>query len=378
VSVSMAFRVPVEDIGRHAEDVDREARFPTEAIAALRQAGLLGLGIPDTYGGPGGGPGEIVEAIREVSGACGSTGMVYTMHLVAAQTLLAGTDGDGPAADALREIAAGRHLSTLAYSERATRSHFWAQASRAELTGDGVRITADKSWVTAASHADSYVVATGAPGETSPTSTELYLVPADSDGIEVAGGFDGLGMRGNDSSAVRLTDVHVSEGRRLGEPGSGFELMLSATLPWFVLGCAACCVGLAGGALATACRHVSEARLEHLGTSLAEVPAVRTRLAAAQIDLMQAQALLDQTARQVEEDDPAAQLGVLALKAAAAEMAIRVTDEAMRACGGAAYSRHLPLERSFRDARAATIMAPTTDILRDLLGKAITGQELFD
>jgi alkylation response protein AidB-like acyl-CoA dehydrogenase len=105
---------------------------------------------------------------------------------------------------------------------------------------------------------------------------------------------------------------------------------------------------------------------------------VRTRLATAQIDLMQARALLDQTARQIDEGAPGAQLGVLALKAAAAEMAIRVTDEAMRACGGAAYSRHLPLERSFRDARAATIMAPTTDVLRDLLGRAITGQELFD
>ena len=104
---------------------------------------------------------------------------------------------------------------------------------------------------------------------------------------------------------------------------------------------------------------------------------MRARLASAQIDLMQTEALLHQTARQIDEGDPGAQLGVLALKAAAAEMAIRVTDEAMRACGGAAYSRQLPLERSFRDARAATIMAPTTDILRDLLGKAITGQELF-
>lgn len=377
MSVTMAFRVPVEDIGRHAEEVDREARFPREAIAALREAGLLGLGIPDTYGGPGGGPPDIVRAIRETAAACASTGMVLTMHLIAAQTLLAGTDGEGPKADALRDVAAGRHLSTLAYSEQATRSHFWAQASRAELTGDGVRITADKTWVTAASHADSYVVATGAPGEHSPTATELYLLPSDASGIEVQSAFDGLGMRGNDSAAVSLRDVHVSDGRRLGDAGSGFQLMLTATLPWFVLGCAACCVGLAESALATACRHIAEARLEHLGTSLAEVPAVRARLATAQVDLMQAQALLDQTAHQIEDGDPAAQLGVLALKAAAAEMAIRVTDEAMRACGGAAYSRHLPIERSFRDARAATIMAPTTDILRDLLGRAITGQELF-
>ena len=69
---------------------------------------------------------------------------------------------------------------------------------------------------------------------------------------------------------------------------------------------------------------------------------------------------------------------MLALKAAAAEMAIAVTDETMRVCGGAAFSRQLPLERLFRDARAATVMAPTSDVLRDLLGRALTGMPLFD
>jgi alkylation response protein AidB-like acyl-CoA dehydrogenase len=93
---------------------------------------------------------------------------------------------------------------------------------------------------------------------------------------------------------------------------------------------------------------------------------------------MQARALLYEVAGQVAAGDPAAQLGVLALKAAAAEMAIAVTDETMRVCGGAAFSRHLPLERLFRDARAATVMAPTSDVLRDLMGRALTGQPLFD
>ena len=80
---------------------------------------------------------------------------------------------------------------------------------------------------------------------------------------------------------------------------------------------------------------------------------------------------------QLEVGAPEAQLGVLALKAAAAETAIEVTDAAMRVCGGAAYSRHLPLERLFRDARAASVMAPTTDLLLDFLGKSLTGRPLF-
>lgn len=371
--------VPADQIAATAGEVDREARFPTESIAALRTAGLLGIGVPDIYDGPGGDPTDIVAAVEAVSAACASTGMVFTMHLVAAQTLLAGTDGpsDEVKADVLRAIAAGEHLSTLSYSERGSRSHFWAQVSRAIPDGDGVTITADKSWVTSAGHADSYVTATGAPGSEDPMSTELYLLDAKDPGIEVLGPFDGLGMRGNASSPVALRGVAVSQQRRLGGPASGFGLMMSATLPWFVLCSAATSVGIAGAAIAAAAAHIAGARFQHLGTSLADVPGVRARLAEAKIRHMQARALLYQVAGQVAGADPAAQLGVLALKAAAAEMAIEVTDEVMRACGGAAFSRQLGLERQFRDARAASVMAPTTDVLRDLLGKALTGQELF-
>jgi alkylation response protein AidB-like acyl-CoA dehydrogenase len=371
--------VPVDLIRDHAPAVDREARFPREAMGALREAGLLALGIPEAYGGPGGTATEVVAAVEQVATACASAAMVYTMHLVAAQTLLAGTTGpgDGIKAATLREIAAGTHLSTLAYSERGSRSHFWAQVSRATVDGDAVRIEANKSWVTSAGEADSYLTATGAVGMTGPLETELYLVDARSPGIDILGPFDGLGMRGNASSPVAYRGVRVEAARRLGEPGSGFNLMLSATLPWFVLCGAATSVGIAAAAIAAGTEHISGARFQHLGSSLAEIPGVRARLAEAKIRHLQARALLYEVAHQVEAGAPEAQLGVLALKAAAAEMAIDVTDELMRACGGAAFSRHLGIERNFRDARASSVMAPTTDVLRDFIGRALTGLELF-
>ena len=371
--------VPADVIRDHAAAVDREARFPQESVTALREAGLLGLGIPDAYGGPGGTASDMVAAVEEVAVACASTAMVYTMHLVAAQTLLAGTAGPdgGVKAETLRGMAAGSHLSTLAYSERGSRSHFWAQVSRAAADDDAVRIEADKSWVTSAGHADSYITATGAVGMSGPLETELYLVDARSPGIDVLGSFDGLGMRGNASSPVAYRGVRVDADRRLGEAGSGFGLMLSATLPWFVLCGAATSVGIAAAAIAAGTEHISGARLQHLGSSLAEIPGVRARLAEAKIRHLQARALLYEVAHHVETGAPEAQLGVLALKAAAAEMAIDVTDEVMRACGGAAFSKHLGIERNFRDARASSVMAPTTDLVRDFIGRALTGLELF-
>lgn len=364
-------------IAAHSDSVDRESRFPGEAVAGLAERGLLGLGVPPELGGPGGGPAEIVAAVERIARGCSSTAMVYVMHAIATQTLLAGAAEGGANRDVLREIAAGRHLTTLAFSEQATRSHFWAQASRARNDGDHVVVHAHKSWVTSAGHADSYVTATGAPGSNDPLVTELYLIPASTPGITVGGPFDGLGLCGNASSAIDFAGVQADVTRRLGAPASGMALMMEATLPWFVLGCAACCVGLAGAAIEMAAAHVAGARIEHLDTTLSGIAVNRARLAEAKIRHMQSRALLYEVAGQVAAGDPNAQLGVLALKAAAAEMAIAVTDETMRVCGGAAFSRQLPLERLFRDARAATVMAPTSDVLRDLLGKALTGQPLF-
>jgi alkylation response protein AidB-like acyl-CoA dehydrogenase len=370
---------PIDEIAAAARAVDEEGHFPEEAVGALRRDGLLALGVPESYGGPGGGPLEVVSTVEAVAAACASTGMVYVMHLAATQTLLAGADGAGnPCHEALRAIAHGRHLTTLAYSERGSRGHFWAQLSRARTAEDDIVIDADKTWSTSAGHVDSYVVATGAPrGGDDPLNTELYLVPGDAPGLEVPRRFDGLGLRGNASAPLAFRGVRVTADRRLGGPGSGMELMLSATLPWFVLGSAACSVGIAGAALRAATDHTSGTRIEHLGTTLAQVPGVRDRLARAYARHAESRAYMQEVARQVATGDPSAQLGVLAVKAAAAEMAIEVTDLCMRIGGGVAYSRQGPLERHLRDARAAAVMAPTTDLLHDFLGKALTGQELF-
>jgi alkylation response protein AidB-like acyl-CoA dehydrogenase len=370
----------VDEIAASAADVDRAGRFPEEAVRSLARDGLLAIGVPAEWGGPGGGPREVVDAIEQVTAACASAGMVFVMHLVGTQTLLAGTspdDPDGPRHEALRAIVRGEHLTTLAYSERGSRGHFWAQVSRARVDGDEVVVDADKSWATAAGHVDSYVLATGAPGADDPLVTELYLVPADTPGLTVPSRFDGLGLRGNASAPLQLRGVRVPVARRLGPPASGLGLMLEVTLPWFVLGSAACSVGIAGAAVEAAVAHANRGRFEHLDLSLADVPGVRARLAQAAIRHRESRALLREVAQQVADGSPEAQIGVLALKAAAAGMAEEVTELCLRVGGGAAYSKHGPLERHFRDARAAALMAPTTDLLHDFLGKALCGQELF-
>ncbi|MDP9330145.1 MAG: acyl-CoA/acyl-ACP dehydrogenase [Actinomycetota bacterium] len=358
--------------GRAAGDVDRKARFPDEALSELRGSGLLGLTLPEDVGGIGAGPVEFLDVIRRIATRCPSTAMVYLMHVCATQVVLAAPPSGLP--EAAHKLATGMELSTLAFSERGSRSHFWAPVSRLASSNGDLRLVASKSFVTSAGHADSYVVSVGPEHPESPMDSTLYLVPSNADGIDIGDPWEGLGLRGNASAPIGL-DLVVGDGIRLGEDGKGLDLMLGVVLPWFQLGSGAVSLGIAQGALEATVAHVTGARLEHLGQSLADLPTVRARLGRAQVEVDTVAGFLRDVARAMAAADPAAP--ILAAKAAANEMAIRVTSDSMQACGGAAMSSSLPIERFFRDARAGAVMAPTTDVLYELTGRALVGMSLF-
>ena len=147
-------RVIDDVVAPGAGAVDASGAFPREQVGALGAAGLLALTVPAEFGGGGAGLREAADVIRELGSVCGSTAMIVTMHYAAVAALTAAGDKE-----TLTVIASGRHLSTLAFSETGSRSHFWAPLSSAVPAGDGhaVRLDAAKSWVTSAGQADSYV-----------------------------------------------------------------------------------------------------------------------------------------------------------------------------------------------------------------------------
>src|SRR4051812_25978204 len=211
-------------IKARAATVDADAAFPRQSLAALGECGLLGLTIPASYGGLSHGLRTMAATIDEVAQRCPSTAMVYLMHLCGVAcyaTVPARTES------LLRAAAAGRHLSTLAFSEKGSRSHFWAPVSRAKKTGTGtVRLHASKSFVTSAGHADGYVVSTLSADAATPTETTIYYVLSGDAGVRVAGSWHGLGMRGNASAPVSLQDLELGADRALTAPGKGLDLML--------------------------------------------------------------------------------------------------------------------------------------------------------
>ena len=353
-------------VAAHAIEVDQAGAFPHASINALRDAGLLGLISAKEVGGMGEGPRAAGLVVERLARECGSTAMIMCMHYSATAVI------EAFGAEAVRrDNAAGKHLLTLAFSEAGSRSHFWAPVSTAVKHRDGMHLDAHKSWVTSANNATAYVWSS-MPVAAEGMST-IWFVPQHSPGLSSPPTFDGLGLRGNDSTPVVAKDVVVPEVNRLGEDGAGLGIMLETVLPLFNVLTAACGIGIMEAATAVTCAHVSGTTLEHLGSSLAELPTIRAYIARMCIATDQARCLWLDTFEAMENGREDVMLRVLEAKAAVGESATAVLDTAMRVCGGAAFRKDVGVERRFRDARAGTVMAPTTDQLYDFIGKAVCG-----
>ena len=364
-------RVIDDVITPNADEIDRTGAYPRANLDALAAAGLLGLCSSTDVGGGGEGLRAGAEVVGGLAQACGSTAMIVMMHYAATALI----EAMGPD-DVRQAIGAGRHLSTLAFSEVGSRSHFWAPVSSATAEGSDVLLDAAKSWVTSAGEADSYVWSSRPLAADGPMT--LWLVPEGTAGVSVAGDFDGMGLRGNGSRPMRAEGARVPSAARLGDDGAGLDLSLTIVLPWFLVCSAAFSVGLMRGVTGETIGHVTATQLEHLGQTLAHQPTPRLDVARMQIATDSADALLSDALTAIETGREDATLRVLEVKAAGGEASIDVTDLAMKVCGGAAFRRELGVERRFRDARAARVMAPTTDALRDFIGRALTGLPLLD
>jgi alkylation response protein AidB-like acyl-CoA dehydrogenase len=369
--VAKARAIAQTTLALHAAEVDQQARFPQESMTALADAGFYGLIIPQEFGGMGQTLPVMAAVVDELAQACASTAMIYMMHncgvncYLAEPTKLAAT---------LKAVAAGQHLSTLAFSEKGSRSQFWAPVSQAIAKGDGVTLSAEKSWVTSAAQAHGIVSSCIAADG---SGAAVYLVLRGDAGLTINGGWDSLGMRGNLSNPMTYADIALTPDRLIGEVGKGADIMLGKALPIFLICQGAIGVGLAEAAFQSTQKHITQEGFQHTGTKLSDLPNLRASLAKIRIETDKARAYLVATLDKVMSAAPDAMLHLLALKASSAETAVHTTDLAMRSCGGAAYSKHLNIERGFRDARAAIVMAPTTDHLHEFIGRLLVGLPLF-
>lgn len=369
--VRRARAVAEEVLAPQAESVDRDARWPEEGMRALQATGLGGLVVPRSAGGLGMGLSGLAQVCEALGGACASTAISFGMHNVAAAVIAAKATAE-QVRDYLEPIARGQHLSTLALSEPGSGVHFYLPETRLSRVEDGLHIRGQKSFVTNGSHADSYVVsAVALDEETSIGEFSCVLVPRQADNLRWGPAWDGLGMRGNDARTLELADVAVPRRNLLGREGDQIWYFFHVVAPYFLVAMAGTYLGVATAALELARLHLGERRYSHRGSGLAQEPVLQHRLGVIWAQVARTRALVHYAAEAGDRGADDALPALCSAKAEVAECAVDVVNEVMTLLGGKGYGADSLVHRLLRDARAAHVMSPTTDLLRTWTGRAL-------
>jgi isovaleryl-CoA dehydrogenase len=357
----------------HAEADDRDARWPAETMQALAAAGLMGLNVPESSGGLGQGMRGLVAISEVLARESASAGLCFAMHCVGT-AVIAAKATDEHRQRYLEPIARGEHITTLALSEPGTGAFFFYPQLAATPTDAGFDLTGTKGFVTNGGQADSYVVST-APfqGDREDGQFSCVLVDRDLPGLTWESQWAGFGMRSNDSRAMHLEHVHVPAGNLLGRPGDQLWFVFEVVAPYFLMAMAGTYLGVAQSAFDEARNRLGTRRYAHSGELLGSAPVVSHRLGDLWATLEATRQLVYSAAQQGDSGTPESLIAILACKAAAGDAAVHIANEAMTLCGGAAYRDNSRSARILRDARASHVMAPTTDMLKTWVGRALIG-----
>ncbi len=377
-AIAKAAQVAGEVIAADAPLVDQEARWPGRGLRALQHAGLGGLVVAQKHGGWGHGL-EVLTKVCEVIGKqCASTAMCFGMHHVAAAVISAKATPQHRK-QFLEPIVNGTHLTTLALSESGTGAHFYLPETRIEADADGsLTIVGEKSFVTSGPHADSFVVSGAGPGDPlQPGEFSCIVIPNDVDGLSFGGPWSGFGMRGNCSQVMSLSNVRLPGTNLLGKPGDQTWYVFQVITPYFLAAMTGTYLGVAGRAVEEARQHMQQRLHRQTAAPLSEVNSLQVKLAEVWGRVATARALAYSAARACDNQDDSAFPALLSSKAEVADAAVYATNEALTLCGGIAYSKNSVLTRLLRDARAAHVMSPTTQLLRTWTGRLLLDQPLL-
>jgi isovaleryl-CoA dehydrogenase len=370
--VSTAREIATTITAKTAVEDDAVARWPEATMRALAESGLTGLQVPTEAGGHGERMIGLVAISEVLAQESASAALCFAMHCVGT-AVIAAKATDRQRANYLEPIARGEHLTTLALSEPASGAFFFYPLTELEPTPSGYTVEGTKSFVTNGSRADSYVVSTVGVGPSAPDDGTFSCVVIDSgsDGLEWTDRWAGFGMRANESRTMRLAGVQVPRENLLGAEGDQLWYMFEVVAPYFLMAMAGTYLGVAQSAFDEAKLHTGTRRYGHTGELLGQAPVISHRLGELWTRLESTRQLIYSAAIKGDSNDPDALTSILACKALAADTAVFIANEAMTLCGGSAYRENSRLARILRDSRASHVMAPTTDMLKTWLGRAL-------
>lgn len=379
-AIAQARQIANDVVAPRAEIGDRDALWPEAELRALQAAGLGGLIVSREHGGLGQGLSALAGVCEVLGQASASVGVCFGMHC-AATAVIAARATPTLAERYLVPIAQGKHLTSLALSEPVTGARFYMPTTRlTHPTSSGtLRVNGEKSFVTNGDHADSYVVSTTTLSEEAETPLGRYscvVVPGDAPGIDWSAPWKGWGLRGNASINMKLSEVPISIDDVLGEEGDLMGLIFHVIFPHFLIAMAGTYLGVAAASLEQGRGHLTQRRYAD-GKLLANNVLLQNRFGALWADRARARSLVFEAATRADAGDADALPAVLSAKAEVSESTEHITAEIMTMMGGVGYRDGSLIQRLYRDARAAPVMTPTTDILRTWTGRSLLGLPLL-
>lgn len=365
----MVHNFVAQELKPMAQEVDETGQFNLQAAGKMGPVGLLGLNVPEKYGGAGVDAISAAIAVEELGWGCGSTALSISAHNglgCAPLTLFADEDVKQRF---LPPVATGKgQLAALALTEPGAGSDLQGGVLvRADLEGDQWVINGTKMWCTNASIADYIVTLVRTDPDGGSHSLSLIVVPIGARGLTVGPPEKKMGLKGSPTHPVIYEDVRVPKNYLLGEIGQGLQQTLQV-LDWGRVSIGALSVGLAQAAFEEAVRYANERHT--FGVPLKEHQAIQFMLADAATQIQVARLFVWYAAWLKDVGRPFSTEASMA-KLNATEMAELVCRDAIQVLGGYGYSREYPVERIYRDTRLMTIGEGTSEVQRMVIARRI-------
>jgi butyryl-CoA dehydrogenase len=356
------------EIEPHAAEWDREHHFPRELYGRLAELGLMGVCIPEEYGGAGADFLSYVLVLEELSRADAGVGVTVAVHTSAVTLPILTFGTDEQRSRFVPPLARGEAIGAFALTEPESGSDAGSLRTRAEPAGDGWRISGTKQFISTAEYAGTFLFFARTDQDTAgPRGVSAFIL--DADHVRVTGREEKLGLNSSVTNSIAVEGAEVGRDRLLHEENRGFRVAM-ATLDGGRIGIAAQALGIAQAAYEAARAYALERR--QFGRRIADFQAIQWKLADMATEIDAARLLVYRAAWLKQQGQPHTEAGAKA-KLFASEMARRQTGEAIQIFGGYGYTREFPVERHYRDAKITEIYEGTSEIQRLVIARSILG-----
>ncbi|MGQ3045224.1 MAG: acyl-CoA dehydrogenase [Niveispirillum sp.] len=361
----MARQFARERLAPGAAERDRDSRFPAEELREMGELGLLGMVVPEEWGGAGADAVSYALAIEEIAAGDGAISTIMSVHNSVGCAPILKFGNTEQKERYLRPMAAGRMLGAFCLTEPQAGSDASALKTRAVKDGDHYVLNGAKQFITNGQNAGVALVFAVTDPAAGKKGISAFLVPTDNPGYKVARLEHKLGQRSSDTAQILLEDARVPASAMLGNPGEGYRIAL-ANLEGGRIGIAAQAVGMAQAAFEAA-RDYARDRTS-MGVPIIDHQAVSFRLADMATRIEAARQLVLHAASLRGAGQPCLKEASMA-KLFASEMAERVCSDAIQTFGGYGYVEDFPVERIYRDVRVCQIYEGTSDIQRLVIAR---------